>query len=293
MDDKKVFIITPIGSNDSSIRRATDGLIDAVLIPVLTEHGFKVDNVLVSHRMSDVGSINKQIISNILDSDLAIANLTGLNANVMYELAIRHAARKPVIVICEDNTRLPFDIVDERTIFYTNDMLGAVQLKKDIEKMLPVCLNEENPDNPIYRVVESNIIKNVPGIDDVQKYILERLDTIEYSISRKIPKAPLFNDGQTTFSITGKLVNGYEPNDDDIFKMFAPKKAGLPKLTSVTSVIDENDKVYLSLTFSSFNIQSFSARRSYFVTRFVDKIKIITIEEIGNPEGFIVLTANI
>lgn len=115
--DKTCFIITPIGDDQSDIRRAADGVIDAVIIPSLMEIGFKEDNIIAAHRMANPGSINKQVITSVLDCDLAIANLTNLNPNVMYELAIRHAVRKPVIQICQKGTRLPFDITEERTIF--------------------------------------------------------------------------------------------------------------------------------------------------------------------------------
>jgi hypothetical protein len=115
--DKSCFIITPIGGDNTEIRRAAEGVIDAVIIPTLIEIGFKEENIRVAHRMPNPGAINRQVITRILEDDLAIVNLTGLNANVMYELAVRHAVRKPVVQICEYGTKLPFDITEERTIF--------------------------------------------------------------------------------------------------------------------------------------------------------------------------------
>ncbi|TKH90430.1 hypothetical protein FC691_31990, partial [Bacillus cereus] len=150
--DKTCFIITPIGDDQSDIRRAADGVIDAVIIPSLIEMGFKDENIDVAHRMSNPGSINKQVITSVLDCDLAVANLTNLNPNVMYELAIRHAVRKPVIQICQKGTRLPFDITEERTIFYTNDMAGVIELNTTFKGMVTQAIDDEEPDNPIYRV---------------------------------------------------------------------------------------------------------------------------------------------
>jgi hypothetical protein len=107
----RCFIVTPIGGDNTEIRRAAEGVIDAVVLPLLINNfGFRDTNITVAHRMPQAGSINRQVIQRILEDDLVITNLTGLNPNVMYELAIRHASRKPVIIICENGTKLPFDI---------------------------------------------------------------------------------------------------------------------------------------------------------------------------------------
>ncbi|PFU52474.1 hypothetical protein [Bacillus thuringiensis] len=181
--DKTCFIITPIGDDQSDIRRAADGVIDAVIIPSLIEMGFKEENIDVAHRMSNPGSINKQVITSVLDCDLAVANLTNLNPNVMYELAIRHAVRKPVIQICQKGTRLPFDITEERTIFYTNDMAGVIELNTTFKGMVTQAIDDEEPDNPIYRVIEGNTIMKSIDISDPSRYLLEHLNKLEDQLS--------------------------------------------------------------------------------------------------------------
>lgn len=85
----------------------------------MNEKGY---NVNVAHRMAQPGSINNQVIAELYYSNLVIANLSGLNPNVMYELAIRHCLRKPVIIIMEKGSgKIPFDTITERTVFYSND----------------------------------------------------------------------------------------------------------------------------------------------------------------------------
>ncbi|BCG58257.1 hypothetical protein [Paenibacillus sp. URB8-2] len=179
--DKKCFIVTPIGNDNSDIRRAAEGVIDAVIMPTLIDLGFLESNITVAHRMPQPGSINKQVIQRVLYDDLVITNLTGLNPNVMYELAIRHAARKPVVQICEEGTKLPFDIVEERTIFYTDDMMGVTQLQIKLKQTVLEAIKDEVPDNPLYRVIEGAIIQK-SEISSVEEYILRRLDGIEQAI---------------------------------------------------------------------------------------------------------------
>jgi len=83
-------------------------------------------------------------------------------------------------------TKLPFDIIDERTIFYTNDMLGVIELRDGLEKYVTEALTDDKPDNPIYRAIESQmIIQQSSSTDlDVNKYLIDRLDSIEKSINR-------------------------------------------------------------------------------------------------------------
>ncbi|MCE0490974.1 hypothetical protein LU196_13085 [Pantoea sp. Mb-10] len=178
--EKKCFIVTPIGAADSSTRRKAQGILDSVIRPALRDKGYEVH---VAHEISTLGSITKQVIQHLLQDELVITNLTDLNPNVMYELAVRHATKKPVITIAEEGTTLPFDISDERTIFYKNDMAGAFELIPRLEKAIDAAINDENQDNPIYRVAEALIIRESTETRPTDKYLIERMDALEDSIS--------------------------------------------------------------------------------------------------------------
>lgn len=184
---KKCFVITPIGEDGSDIRRHIDGIIRAAIRPAL-ENKYEVK---AAHEFTTIGSINNQVIVNIYEADLVVANLTGLNPNVMYELAIRHALKKPVIMIMEKNNgRLPFDVVAERTIFYINDSQGVLDLRDEIEKVEAV-IDSDKITNPIYDalntyVSDESLIKEIEkthnGDVDVLKVILNKLNSLQDNI---------------------------------------------------------------------------------------------------------------
>jgi hypothetical protein len=177
---RKCFVIAPIGAERSPERRGTDGLI-AAFRPTLREMGYEVQ---VAHELANPGSITKQVIEHLLEDELVIANLTGLNPNVMYELAVRHATRRPVVVLARHGTELPFDVADERTLFFVDDMMGVEDLKPRLKEACIQAIKENDPDNPIYRAAEGKVIREVASKSDVQQHILERLDRIDSLIQQ-------------------------------------------------------------------------------------------------------------
>jgi hypothetical protein len=206
------FVISPIGGDSTDTRRALEGLMDAVIEPTLRELGFKVE---VAHRISRTGSITNQVIELLLSADLIVANLTELNPNVMYELAVRHAARKPVVTIAHVDTRLPFDIADQRTIFYRNDMAGVPELQRALSAAADEALNDPEPDNPVYRAAQTQVMREVAPTDS-QRFVLDRLDRLEGLVRQVADHSPLSTSRSTiesrdpTFGLVGLEVSGTE-----------------------------------------------------------------------------------
>lgn len=180
-EGKKCFIISPLGSDKSDIRRHADGLINAVIRPVLADLGF---DVIAPHEIDASGSITRQVIEYLIKADLVVANLTELNPNVMYELAVRHSVRLPVVVLAHRDTLLPFDIAQERTIFYDNDMAGVVNLRPTLLKSVTEAMSGEEPDNPITRVMQGIIIRENSKPKSFETLILNRLDDLSSQVKR-------------------------------------------------------------------------------------------------------------
>lgn len=185
--EKKVrtcFIITPIGEDKSTTRRHIDGVNKSVIEPILNEFGYKMN---VSHESYNSGSIKSEIIKSIYESDLVIANLTFQNPNVLYEVAIRHCAGKPIIHIAEDVKLLPFDINDHRTFEYSNDMQGTIELAEKIK--IAISEIEKKPDgenNPVLNSLKITKVIDIPeNTVSFDKLLPEILSSIK-SLSEKV-----------------------------------------------------------------------------------------------------------
>jgi hypothetical protein len=105
-----------------------------------------------------------------------VADLTGLNPNVFYELAVRHTARLPVALIAEKDCKLPFDIAQMRTIFFDHtDLRSADQCRSSIVTQLREALNGA-VDSPITTSVD---VRNLQGGSAVERNVAELVTTIE------------------------------------------------------------------------------------------------------------------
>ncbi|HCD46246.1 MAG TPA: hypothetical protein DEQ64_21500 [Lachnoclostridium sp.] len=152
---KTCFIITPISNKDSDIRKEVESIIDNAIIPALDENF----DVKVAHRESNLGSISNKIIERIYESELIITNLTGLNTNVMYELGIAHALCKPVIMIAEAGTKLPFDITAENTLFFSRGPSGIMEIEEGIKEIESRIDYEKASHSPVYSALRANVLE--------------------------------------------------------------------------------------------------------------------------------------
>ncbi|HEX8178151.1 MAG TPA: hypothetical protein VF525_01270 [Pyrinomonadaceae bacterium] len=87
-----------------------------------------------------------------------LADLTGKNPNVFYELGLGHALAKPAILVADATETIPFDLRSLRIILYDKDQpdWGAL-LKKAIQTAITEVLNStENAALPTF-LVESQL----------------------------------------------------------------------------------------------------------------------------------------
>ena len=122
--DKICFYITPIGAEDSVERKHADLFMSSLVQPALAELGLIV---IRADQIGDAGMITSQVLEYLKKSKLAIADLSYLNPNVFYEVALRHALRLPVVQLIRKADRLPFDVNQSRTlIFDTTDIYSLI-----------------------------------------------------------------------------------------------------------------------------------------------------------------------
>ena len=100
---------------------------------------------LVCRRADDIKSnraVMQDIWKSICEARLIIADLTGLNPNVMYELGVAHTLGKETLLIYRRDSQIkfPFDLAHIRRIEYDNSPVGGADLQTQLRDTLSSLL---------------------------------------------------------------------------------------------------------------------------------------------------------
>lgn len=122
MSNKKAFVLMPFAEELADVYRY-------LIVDGMTAAGYDVK------RADDVLSQNNilnDIVEGIVSSDLIVADLTGANPNVYYELGIAHALNKNVILLTQNIEEIPFDLRSYRVVTYSVHFTKMNQAKEEL-----------------------------------------------------------------------------------------------------------------------------------------------------------------
>lgn len=180
--ERTVFVISPIGSPGTPEHRRAALVLEYIIRRAFIE-GWKV---IRADLESSPDSITTQVIGRIVDSDMIVADLTDHNPNVFYELAVAHGYSKPVIHLMQEGQKVPFDVVDQRVIFY--DLTDPESVDKAIRGLRASAkwLDEHGGEsrNPLSSFGQFRAIRDTdaPGVDG------DALVSALSSLSRQVSK---------------------------------------------------------------------------------------------------------
>lgn len=112
---KLCFVLMPFSKHFDEVYRS-------LIQPVAAEQGLAV---LRADEMAGQGVILEQIRAAIAQARVVVADISGGNANVLYELGFAHALEKSVVMIAKQASKLPFDVAHQRVIIYGSDVQEA------------------------------------------------------------------------------------------------------------------------------------------------------------------------
>ena len=118
------FVLMPFGKKMDAAGRVTnfDSVYTKIIAPAVERAGLepiRADEEKIG------GAIHKPMFERLMLCHYAVADITGANPNVFYELGIRHAMRpRSTVIVFGEGTVLPFDIALVRGLAYKTDGAG-------------------------------------------------------------------------------------------------------------------------------------------------------------------------
>jgi len=157
--EKTCFVIGPISQEGTEIRDRSDKVLKHVIEPVVLSCGYS--KVIRADRIASPGIITVQMVQHLLEAPLVVADLTGHNPNVFYELAVRHLIRKPLVQLIKADEQVPFDVSSSRVIKLDHTDLDSVaRAKAELADHVKAVENDpEAVDNPITAAIDLEAVK--------------------------------------------------------------------------------------------------------------------------------------
>ena len=122
--------------------------------------------------IEESGSIHEKMFEQIYQADVVVVDITTSNANVYYELGIRHALAKGVtILIRRKGTLIPFNIQGLQVVEYDQARFASIeQAKVRIHQIIRNGLVQRRNDSPVHAVLDLNIEPEGKPIDSTEFY---------------------------------------------------------------------------------------------------------------------------
>lgn len=180
---KACFFISPIGEEGSEVRQRADEVFETVVKKVCRGLDYKIER---ADELSRPGDITEQIAGRLLQDDLVIADLSGHNPNVFYELAVRHAIEKPIIHIIEKSQHIPFDVSGFRTIKYSMETgKEGIEFTEALSKQIQdVEQHTDTFKSPLSGVITLRELKKSDNpVDQSNAAILEGIQELSAQVS--------------------------------------------------------------------------------------------------------------
>jgi O-acetyl-ADP-ribose deacetylase (regulator of RNase III) len=191
--EKTCFVIMPFGEKPD---------VDGKLLDFDKIYKFIIKEAIESlgiecircDEIGEAGWIHADMMEHILEDDVAVVDVTTLNANVFYELGVRHALRESVtVLIRREGTRIPFNLRGFRVIDYNPEDLESVdKAKKEIADFVQNGLKLKCKDSLVYEVLDTLTV-------GTGSKTLDKCEVFEYQL-REVP-------GKKICLITGDIQN--------------------------------------------------------------------------------------
>ena len=114
----KAYVIMPYGGASPELKKECDKIFRFLIRTAVEAYDHSIE-LIRQDRTGEGGHVLGNVIENLSQGEIVIADLSGQNWNVAYELGIRHSLSKSgTVLLCNNETELPFDIRHLNVVVY-------------------------------------------------------------------------------------------------------------------------------------------------------------------------------
>ncbi|MBR7629645.1 hypothetical protein KAT72_11560 [Aeromonas popoffii] len=157
MDGKpSCFVIMPISAQPGYDSEHFTLVYDDIIKPAIELAGMKS---IRADETTNTNLIQLDILRKVIESDIAICDMSAKNPNVFYELGVRQAFDKPTVLMIDEATSAPFDVSSLRYVTYSKgmrhrDVINAVNRLTETLKDTYSKREDKSEINSLIRLME-------------------------------------------------------------------------------------------------------------------------------------------
>ena len=173
-ENKNCFVIMPIADCDGYEKGHFAHVYDDIIKPAIDKTEF---TAIRADEVKETNFIHLDILKKLIDAPIAVCDLSTRNPNVLFELGIRQAFDKPVVLIQEKCTPKIFDIAPLRYLEYSKEMKyhEVLESQKSLQEAIEATKAAEGDSGNINSIVKLMALSSpaiIPNLDNSNKEVL-------------------------------------------------------------------------------------------------------------------------
>lgn len=184
-ENNNCFVIMPISECEGYENDHFTHVYENIIKPAIENTEF---TPVRADEVKETNFIHLDILRKLVDAPIAVCDLSARNPNVLFELGIRQAFDKPVVLIQEKGTPKIFDIAPLRYLEYSKEMKyhDVLKSQKELTEVINATKAAEGDSgniNSIVRLMALSSPASIPTLDKNNKEALA-LDVVNSQINQ-------------------------------------------------------------------------------------------------------------
>lgn len=172
--NKNCFVIMPIADCDGYEKGHFAHVYNDIIKPAIEKTEF---TAIRADEVKETNLIHLDILRKLIDAPIAVCDLSTRNPNVLFELGIRQAFDRPVVLIQEKGTPKIFDIAPLRYLEYSKEMKyhEVIESQKKLQEAIEATKGVENDAGNINSIVKLMALSSpaiIPNLDKSNKEVI-------------------------------------------------------------------------------------------------------------------------